>query len=396
MSVAVKAWDTGVDEIAKSIQQESYSPAGDMTRNGNKKGLDSLKKLKLFPRLRTSGLLKKLSSILNVVDSKKQKKRKRPVTKNIPLQKAESSNLYPEIIGSRTTSILSREQQRDVMKALPYRKRVCFWQMVYGSGEDGLSIPRLIDSCSEEEETLVIVRTVHGDIFGVFVTETWRKRGGVEFYGTGESFIFSIRKNSIGNEQNRAKIYHWSGKNECFMSSSEQHIGIGAGNEGFAIYLDEAFSGHSRASNTFDNPSLISTDEDGFTVQTIEVFCFPACKAHAEHTHIPEATCDNLLLENARVNVAAKPNYNTVGTTYNQYNNTLQGADAAHMLALYRHECGAYGRHVLKSDNDTGNHCATIFDLFPEINKKKKGEFQEHADNAGSYLLNSSIQSCRH
>uniref|UniRef100_A0A7S3PHU7 Oxidation resistance protein 1 n=1 Tax=Aplanochytrium stocchinoi TaxID=215587 RepID=A0A7S3PHU7_9STRA len=369
----------------------------------------NVKKKNLFSKLGTLRLMKRLSSLFKE-NNKKFRRKLKKASKSKPVETSSSvfaeadEPLYPEVIGARQSSILSKEHQRLLMKALPYRKRVCFWQMIYGSDEDGLSLPRMYDSAADEEETLMIIRTVDGDVFGVFVTETWRKHGGRSFYGTGESFVFSCGNVNVSKTEkfpeNYFKLYRWTGINECFMSSCESHIAIGAGGEGFAICLDSSFHGSSRSCETFESPSFVSSDGYSFSVQSIELFCFPACKAHAEHLHThatnPKLYKSLLSQEEENEISSKKKSVDINDTKYNQYNNTLQGADARHMLAQFRHECGAFGRHVLNSDADSGNHCNPIYEKFPETVSEKRdntpfnGIFEIKRGLTEPSLLNSS------
>lgn len=349
----------------------------------------SMKK-KRFNKLLKASILRRISSIftssadanrINVKSKRKRKKKKKnkgaEKLKEKKTNNRELDREFPEVIGGRTSAILSQKQQSLLMKALPYRKRICYWQMIFGSEQDGLCLPRLYDYAANEDETLLIVRTVEGDIFGVFVTETWRKNGR-SFYGTGESFLFSGKAvETCDGQSEDLNIYRWTGINECFLSTTEDHVSVGAGGNGFAFCFDSYFHGSSHPSDTFGNPTLISSkgSDHSFTVQSMELFCFPACRSHAEHhSDVANPAYKSLFNDSDQYKnlkeTSVKRSLNCPdGKEHNQYSNTLQGADAKHMLSQFRHECAALGRHVLKSDTDNGNHCkrsSKLLEAFPE------------------------------
>merc|ERR1711871_362057 len=88
------------------------------------------------------------------------------------------------------------------------------------------------------------------------------------FYGTGESFVFSLRPHAVK--------YRWSGRNEYFCLSDGLRLAMGAGTDasgGFAFSLDEDLdAGISNESDTFNNKVLASNEF--FRCMNIEVWTF--------------------------------------------------------------------------------------------------------------------------
>lgn len=74
-----------------------------------------------------------------------------------------------------------------------------------------------------------------------------------EYYGTGESFVYSFHPTF--------KTHRWTGANDYFCISSESWLAMGGGGGGFAFQIDDELdAGESNPSETFGSPRLSSNE----------------------------------------------------------------------------------------------------------------------------------------
>ena len=175
--------------------------------------------------------------------------------------------------------------------------------MAYSSDNDGFSLTTFYSKSEIYEPTVLVIKTVGGEIFGAYCSTSWAERNAKDdkgarqvYFGTGESFLFSFslpNQSSNGHGQNgseetsgNGKKYAWifaegssSAENlskqerharELFLCGQHDMISIGGGN-GNGIYLDSTLNyGKTDKCLTFDNPPLCK--EKDFQIAAIEVF----------------------------------------------------------------------------------------------------------------------------
>jgi|TARA_B110000977_G_scaffold193289_1_gene268058 hypothetical protein len=198
---------------------------------------------------------------------------------------------------SEPSSIFTPAHAMRLHQGLPARLRHKEWKMAYSSRRDGISLKSLYRAAAREardektksSESLLLVLSTRGHKFGAFVTEPWCVHD--RYYGTGESFVFTIDTKNEKNETNEhdgtrnqsetkettetgAVTKHaWSQANDYFMFGRRDCVAVGGGN-GFALWLDEELlRGNSTTSDTFDNPCL-SGDEKDFEIVYVELWTF--------------------------------------------------------------------------------------------------------------------------
>ena len=201
---------------------------------------------------------------------------------------------------SEPSAIFSEDVARRLTSALPARLRLRDWKMAYSSKRDGISLRSLYRAAAREAsakngssaESLLFVRDSRGNAFGAFATEPWRVHQ--RYYGTGESFVFTVEDESSSrtsatsekellddaNEKNPSGVFafRWSQRNDYFMFGRADCAAVGGGN-GFALWLDEELlRGNSASSETFDNPCLSGGVKD-FEIVYVELWTFAARNA---------------------------------------------------------------------------------------------------------------------
>jgi hypothetical protein len=123
---------------------------------------------------------------------------------------------------SESRIILSDEILTEINGELFDRHRDMAWRMLYDFMDHGVSLSELYSMVQDHAETLLIVKTRDGEVFGAFATESWVPYRPREYYGTGESFVFAVRRSGL-------EVFKWAGVNDLVMSSSSEHLAMGAG-----------------------------------------------------------------------------------------------------------------------------------------------------------------------
>jgi len=165
--------------------------------------------------------------------------------------------------------------------AMPRRFAATEWRQLYSAQTHGFSLATLYTRAAGSGASLVVVRTSRGHVLGALLSDGIRKpQPGQFFYGTGESFLFSVSDRSEngaaepcadesrGGEGSAAedgpgahatdvRVYHWSGENYLFCFSSPSSVSIGGGNGAAGLYLEGSLvHGSTGPTETFANPVL--------------------------------------------------------------------------------------------------------------------------------------------
>ncbi|XP_029312443.1 TBC1 domain family member 24 [Cottoperca gobio] len=221
-----------------------------------------------------------------------------------------------------SSEIVSAKEMRDIWSWIPERFALCQPQLLFTTSSHGCSLNRFYAHCEGYEPTLLLIRTIDGDVCGAFLSSDWaeRKRGGnkLSFFGTGECFVFRMKpemeryewvvirhpelasssktpgqedaassdgQNSDNNCLQQAEkpagdlspflsAHHFnlnSKNTSMFMAGNFDSIIVGGG-DGNALYIDSELN-HGRAGRcaTFDNPPLCA---ESFQVSLLETWGF--------------------------------------------------------------------------------------------------------------------------
>mmetsp|Transcript_5651 Transcript_5651/g.6259 ORF Transcript_5651/g.6259 Transcript_5651/m.6259 type:complete len:173 (+) Transcript_5651:2-520(+) len=140
-----------------------------------------------------------------------------------------------------------------------------------------------------------------GDVFGSFTSSPWRPQGR-EYYGSGESFLWRLKKSRYTpcdkveeqiDLESQVEIFKWTGENRNIQSlaNPDGDLILGGGgkeDDPFAIQVNDdednndrgcaltlsgdLMRGSSDRSMTFKNPKLPTNDEDVFEIANVEVW----------------------------------------------------------------------------------------------------------------------------
>ena len=95
------------------------------------------------------------------------------------------------------------------------------WEVIFGINEDGTSIHTFYYNVKKYNPTIILIKDNKGNVFGGFASEQWKQSK--HFYGTGESFLFSFKKNG------ELSVYRWTAANDLIMHSDGDKLAIGGG-----------------------------------------------------------------------------------------------------------------------------------------------------------------------
>ena len=156
-----------------------------------------------------------------------------------------------------------------LIDAMPDLYKQHKWNLLYSTARDGISLQTLYRHVAKTSPTVLLVKDLQEDVFGVFGTDPWERQD--NFYGTGETFVFQLEP--------EIHVYHWNQKenseqkrNDYFMYSTGSCIAVGGGGH-FALWLDEdLLYGNSAKSETFGNECLAGEGKEVFKIKSIEVW----------------------------------------------------------------------------------------------------------------------------
>ncbi|XP_074593014.1 GTPase-activating protein skywalker-like [Brevipalpus obovatus] len=195
---------------------------------------------------------------------------------------SEASRLPPNTLKS---TVIDRYLLDYLWEWIPERTLIQDPEIIFCTDVHGNSLNTFFTKTENIEQTILLIKTVENEVFGAFCSASWsdwsntaKKGSNKQYFGTGESFLFSLKP--------KIRFYPWVGKREnhkdsgrtipascqLFMAASPKMITIGAGG-GMGIWLDENLTnGKTERCDTFDNEPLCSSRE--FTCAIIEVIGF--------------------------------------------------------------------------------------------------------------------------
>ena len=162
------------------------------------------------------------------------------------------------------SSIISDDQLLLLLKWIPERISVKEPRLLFSSDQHGTTLRAMLSKMQIFRETIILIKTTEGEVFGCYCSEPWTKRLSNIFFGTGETFLFSLEPKPMK--------YQWSEKAALFISASNEYLLIGSGN-GSGIMLDDLLTkGRTERCDTFNNDPLCQSGD--FICKSLEVIGF--------------------------------------------------------------------------------------------------------------------------
>ncbi|KAI6173938.1 Rab-GAP TBC domain-containing protein [Aphelenchoides besseyi] len=185
-------------------------------------------------------------------------------------------NMYTAAFES---NIIDSDSACELMCALPSRFQLETPVLLFRLSQHGASFTQLWTQIDEAEQSLIIIRSTVGEIFGAYCSASWserndlRERTKTRYFGTGESFVFKQPKGQLF-----PTIYPWVGRNneqpdnclQMFMTAGDKFMIIGSGGGDAIAIRNELTRGLSYECETFGNAPLVANTE--FEIDELEVF----------------------------------------------------------------------------------------------------------------------------
>lgn len=181
-----------------------------------------------------------------------------------PLQHNPSLDIdvLPEIDGE--SELMRLEEIHFLSTNFPARIIGSDWKLAYTTSKQGFSLSNVYRHFQNERSpTLLVIMDTGGSVFGALISEPIRLDE--HFYGTGESFLFTLRPCK--------KIFNWTGENQLFVQGTSDALIIGAGEGHFGLYIDSnIYKGRTQPCATYRNSALCPHED--FVIKSLECWTF--------------------------------------------------------------------------------------------------------------------------
>lgn len=165
---------------------------------------------------------------------------------------------------SYKSTILNHEIVFSLLENIECKYKVAeSWNLVYSTAEHGFSLKTMVSNLIKIEPPFIFsCKENSGNIFGVFINDKICFRSSP--CGKQSTFLFKV-------ENNKTKIFKFSGKSPYFCLCSPSFIGFGCSDGKFGLLLDATLlTGTSSRVVTFNNEIL--SKEEKFNVRCLEVW----------------------------------------------------------------------------------------------------------------------------
>lgn len=169
----------------------------------------------------------------------------------------------------RPSRFVRDEEWASIWSWIPLRYRLLNLDLAFTTAEHGHLLSTLVTRCNDQEPLILLIETMPGKVLGVYFSKSLNFRHGPSFYGTGETFLFTLRP--------EAKKYPWDhlSDNHSFVCVTESFLACGTG-EQFGLWIDRYLTSlTSGPSVTFANGPLVDPrSPEDLGIYCIEVFRF--------------------------------------------------------------------------------------------------------------------------
>ncbi|KAL4511879.1 hypothetical protein ABPG72_012724 [Tetrahymena utriculariae] len=139
-----------------------------------------------------------------------------------------------------------------IIQNLPSIFQYSDWGLCYSPNRHGYSYNEFLFRCSASlGPHVIIIKDTQDNIFGAFASHGWRKSR--YFYGDGESFLFKFEHIEQLHQEQKIKVFRWTGENSSIQYCGNEGIAMGNG-ENYGLFINRDFyKGLSFPTNTFGN-----------------------------------------------------------------------------------------------------------------------------------------------
>ena len=152
------------------------------------------------------------------------------------------------------------------------------WSLLYRASRDGFEASNFHSSCDYKPNTLTIVKSENGNIFGGFTSIQWKSSATASFENDIKAFIFSLV-----NKEKRPLLFEHTSTNNSSICLHANYGPIFGGSNDFVIFNNSNTNSNSNSNLgfTYSHPEFPFGSEKAnailagarhFQVQEIEVF----------------------------------------------------------------------------------------------------------------------------
>jgi hypothetical protein len=170
---------------------------------------------------------------------------------------------------NRPSSFVTDSEWSAIWSWIPARFKILDLEMIFTSAEHGHRLATLFDRAGDMEPLLLMVETTDGNIFGAYLSRSLRNRSSRKFFGTGETFPFTLRP--------APAHFPWQEhyENHQFIYADENFLAIGCSAGKFGIWIDKDLNQVvSSPCDTFRNHSFIEHESGWSDIYCIEAYRF--------------------------------------------------------------------------------------------------------------------------
>lgn len=165
---------------------------------------------------------------------------------------------------------------KKLYKFIPPIYRIQNCKLLFSTSLHGVSLNSFYSRSEDVHPTLLVVKDTSDHIFGAFVTGDWRNNS--SFYGTGESFLWTLSP--------EVHVYKWTSSNDYFQFSDSTQIALGSGSKKrHEHYLTEKTPENDDNHFTKDHGLWIGSDFSVGTSQVCDTY-FNRCLASSPEFRI--------------------------------------------------------------------------------------------------------------
>jgi LysM repeat protein len=151
-------------------------------------------------------------------------------------------SFHTELHGN--SNILLHSHIRCLVDHFPTAIQHDAWELLYSTELHGSDLASFYSRSGACAYSLLVVRTMDGQVFGGFATEAWRmtRHGREVFYGSGQSFLYRCHPSAPGEEEedcpdnDNVDVFGWKYDNYFFQWSNPRQIAMGGGGVCLCVY----------------------------------------------------------------------------------------------------------------------------------------------------------------
>ena len=177
--------------------------------------------------------------------------------------------VQPPLMLKDDKSLITPDQAILLRSWLPEPYCKCHWFSVFSTKSQGYSLGTLYRNHETKLEhlmkdpSILVIKDEGGHIFGGFFPQAWYKNAGERFYGSEESFVFSLAPEKA--------VYRCTGEDSHIMYTTPELLAVGGKLNYFGFTLDEEMvNGISHPCLTFGCPQLAHSEQ--FKIVSVQLW----------------------------------------------------------------------------------------------------------------------------